>query len=114
LHEQLDRIASLPANWDQHGSARPDQTAVANARQLLEDAYRQIARTTAWQSQHMSASEDGEVALEWWNGIRKLTVYVGRDQSIYVKSWGPHLIDEMEDGVLPDSWISLLWSWLFE
>jgi hypothetical protein len=114
LHEQLDRIASLPANWDGRRSARPNQAAVENARQLLEDTYRQTARTISWQSPYLSSSEDGEIVLEWWNGIRKLTIYVGPDQSTYIKSWGPHLLDEMEDGVLPADWIPLLWTWLFQ
>src|SRR5258708_2281959 len=114
LHEQLDRIASLPANWDGRRSARPNEAAVENARQLLESAYRQIARIMAWQSPYVSSSEEGEIVLEWWNGIRKLTIYVGPEQSTYIKSWGPHLVDEMEDGVLPADWISRLWMWLFK
>ena len=114
LHEQLDRIASLPDNWDRRHSARPSQAAVENARQMLEDAYRQTAPAWVWQGPSLSVSEDGEIVMEWWNGIRKLTIYVGQNQSTYIKSWGPNLVSDMEDGELPENWISLHWAWLFE
>lgn len=123
LHEQLDRIALLPDNWDGHGSARPDPLAVEHARQFLEDTYHQsvvaLGQQTqeriaaSWQSPHISASEEGEIVFEWWNGTRKLTIYVGPQQLTYIKSWGAHVVNDMEDGVLPGDGIPLLWTWLF-
>jgi hypothetical protein len=80
---------------------------------LVDDAYRAIASLIVWQDPHTSASEDGEIVLEWWHGIKRLTVYVGPHQSSYVKSWGPHLVNEMEDGLLPEDWVVSLWAWLF-
>jgi len=114
LHTQLDRVASLSDNWDGHGSVRPDLLSVENARQFLEEAYRQSIMTAGWQTPHISASEDGEIAFEWWNGNRKLTVYVGPQHLTYIKSRGPHVVNDMEDGVLPEDGISSLWAWLFE
>lgn len=113
LHEQLNRIGLLQRNWDGYGSARPDQTAIESTRQLIEGAYRSIAPLIGWQNPHASASEDGEIVLEWSHGIKRLTIYVGPHQSTYVKSWGPHLVNEMEDGPLPDDWVVSLWAWLF-
>jgi hypothetical protein len=112
-HLQIDQVASLPINWDGHGSAKPNEYAVEKARQLLEDAYREANATIGWQSPYISASEDGEIIFEWWNGVRKLTIYVGAEQSTFLKSWGPHIVDEMEDGILPQSWDPALWVWLF-
>ena len=83
------------------------------ARQFLEDAFRDTTASAGWQSPYISTSEDGEIALEWWNGVRKLTIYVGAEQSTFLKSWGPHIVNEMEDGVLAQTWDPLLWVWLF-
>ncbi|MGH7864893.1 MAG: hypothetical protein ACREQB_07885 [Candidatus Binataceae bacterium] len=123
LHERLDQVAKLKDNWDGHGSSHPDVLSVWTARQFLEDVYRQIIVATArqtqedvtpsWQAPHISASEDGEIVFEWWNGNRKLTIYVGPLELTYIKSWGPHVLNDMEDGVIRDGGISSLWGWLF-
>lgn len=111
-HLQIDRVAALPEDWDGHCSARPNEHAVERARQLLEDVFRESTVAVGWQSPYISASEDGEIVFEWWNGVRKLTIYVGVEESTYLKSWGPHIVDEMEDGVLIQSWDPSLWIWL--
>lgn len=111
-HMQIDRLATLLEDWDGHGSARPNEHAVEKARQLLEDAFRESTATAGWQSPYISASEDGEIVFEWWNGVRKLTIYVGAEQSTFLRSWGPHIVDEMVDGVLTQSWDPSLWVWL--
>ena len=112
-HLQIDRLAVLPENWDGHGSAPPNEHAVERTRQFLEDAFRSTTATVGWQSPYISASEDGEIVIEWWNGVRKLTIYVGAEKSTFLKSWGPHIVEEMEDGVLAQTWEPSLWVWLF-
>lgn len=112
-HSVLDKLATLAANWDSHGSVRPHPVAIERSRQLLEEVFRATA-TIGWQAPHISASEDGEVVFEWWNGSRKLTLYVGPQETTFLKSWGPHLVDDMADGVLGESWDPLLWTWLFD
>lgn len=112
-HLQIDQVAVLPKDWDGHGSSKPNEGAVERARQLLEDAFRDSSATVGWQNPYISASEDGEIVFEWWNGIRKLTIYVGAEQSTFLKSWGPNILDEMEDGVLAQTWDPSLWVWLF-
>ena len=112
-HMQIDRVAVLSKDWDGHGSAKPNEQAVERARQLLEDAFRDTTTTVGWQSPYISASEDGEIIFEWWNGVRKLTIYVGTEQSTFLKSWGPHIVNEMEDGVLAQTWDPALCVWLF-
>lgn len=110
-HLQIDRIAALSKDWDGYGSEKPDARSVERARQLLEVAYG--LATFGWVHPDISASEDGEVVFEWWNGIRKLTIFVGPIYSTFLKSWGPHVVNEMEDGVLPQLWDQTLWLWLF-
>lgn len=110
-HLQIDKLASLKRNWDGHGSEKPEANAVEHARQLLEDAFHSVR---VWQRPLLSASEDGEVTFEWWNGARKLTLYVGPHHATYVKSWGPRLLDEMEDGEVGEVTVSSLWTWLSE
>lgn len=114
LHDKLDRIALLPDDWDGHGSVRPNSLAIENARQFLEEAYRQSEAVGGWQAPHISSSEDGEVVFEWWNGNRKLTIYAGPQELTYLKSWGPHVVHDMEDGALPEDGICSLWTWLSE
>jgi hypothetical protein len=113
-HAAIDRVASMRANWDSHGSRRPIPSAVERARQFLEEAFRAVHRTAGWEAPHVSASEDGEIVFEWWNGSRKLTIYIGPEHSTFLKSWGPHIIDDMVDGALTQNWDPELWTWLFE
>lgn len=124
VHRQLDQVERLGNNWDDQGSLSPDPIATVNARQFVEDLFRQTVASaefqtqdqvqTYWQRPHISANEDGEIVFEWWNADRKLTVYIGRDQLHYIKSWGPDVMNEMEDGALPEDKMPLLWEWLFE
>jgi len=110
-HATIDRLASLSRDWDTYGSVTPHPIAVERSRQLLEEAFR--AAAVGWQAPHISASEEGEIVLEWWNGPRKLTIYVGPEVTTFLKSWGPHVIDDMADGVLAQNWDPELWAWLF-
>jgi hypothetical protein len=109
----IDQIAALPSNWDGHGSASPDPFAIERARQLIEEAFQETAATIGWQAPYISPSEDGEIVFEWWNGGRKLTIYVGPESSTYIKSWGPHVVNDMEDGEIEENWDPALWVWLF-
>lgn len=112
-HNTIDRIAAMPDDWDSHRSAAPNPYAVERARQFIEDAFR-ATEAVGWQTPYISASEDGEIAFEWWNGPRKLTIYVGPEQTTFLKSWGPHIVEDMTDGVLTQNWDTSLWAWLFK
>ena len=124
LHQHLDALGQFNDNWDGQGSVAPDAEAIGKARAFLEDVFFQTLAEAAyepedresagWQRPHISASEEGEVVLEWWNGDRKLTVYIGADQASFIKSWGPHVVNDMEDGGLSHDGFAALWSWLFE
>lgn len=50
-----------------------------------------------WICPHVAADASGEVILEWWVGIKKITIYVTATGAIeYVFSWGSDMNTEME------------------
>jgi hypothetical protein len=44
----------------------------------------------------VNTDEYGRPVLEWWDGYRKLTVYI--EKANFIKVWGPSIDTEMEDG----------------
>jgi hypothetical protein len=116
VHDRLDTISALPEHWDGYGSAAPNVVAIARARQFIEVAYDKIVSSSlgGWKYPHVSPSESGEIAFEWWNGIRKLTVYAHPNGTSYLKSWGPDMVNEMEEGELQETDILKLWAWLYQ
>src|SRR5262245_60927668 len=77
-HDQIDRVQALS-----------DPSAVANARVFLQEFYALVASNKSedkasviseWRNPHISASDDGDIAFEWWQGKRKLTIYIGPDE----------------------------------
>lgn len=66
-----------------------------------------------WELPFVASSAFGEVTFEWWNGAKKLTLYVGTAESTYVQVWGPDIHNQMKDGVLDGDHIaSQLLNWL--
>ena len=66
-----------------------------------------------WMKPNVTASADGEVVFEWWNGTKKLTIYIGDQSAEYVKVWGTDIDTEMSDGNADLSSIrQSLWRWL--
>jgi hypothetical protein len=112
----IAKLAQLEANWDNCGSARPEPAAIQRARTLVEGFYRFAgaagAVTSQWSPPHISASEDGEVVMEWWHNAHKLTVYVSGTTAQYLKVWGPNITTQMEDGLLEGNQFQGLWLWL--
>ncbi len=47
---------------------------------------------------NVAADADGNVVFEWWEGQRKLTVYIHPESVEHVKVWEPVIFSEMEDG----------------
>lgn len=111
--EGLNSLRNLPDNWDGYGSLEPNKCAISKASILLAEMYRQINLAHfSWKTPHISASEDGEVLLEWWNGNHKLSLYVGSRKSDFIKIWGPNIESEMQEGRFSASNIIRLWDWL--
>lgn len=110
---RLERVSALPANWDGAGSSPPSELSVLRASELIASVYSSTFRDPdSWTSPNVTASERGEVMLEWWRRERKLTLYVGDAKSHYIKVWGHRVDDEMEDGVFVADNFERLWRWL--
>lgn len=112
--QALKTLANYPANWDGFGSDAPRPEAIGNALELLVELYRQSTTClhAQWVNPHVSASESGEVVLEWWKQDRKLTIYVAAKGADFVRVGGPNIDSDMEDGVLEGAQFVGLWLWL--
>lgn len=99
-------------NWDERGSAAGSPLAIDRAVVLLDAHVFQVlgARNLAWNEPHVSLNEDGDVVFEWWNGEKKLTLYVGEKVTEYLSSWGPDIDQQMYAGELNGNLLQL-WQW---
>jgi hypothetical protein len=98
-----DRFAALERlgdNWDGRGSPAPTPEIVLYSREivgLLQASA--LSRNLPWFEPHIGSNERGQISLEWWNGNRSLTLIVRSTEQIdYLKTWGSHILNEMEDG----------------
>jgi hypothetical protein len=71
-----------------------------------------LISSQGWLNPNITASADGEVVLEWRQGAKRLTIYIGNQSAEYVKSWGPDMTTEMADGSADSTRVRLsLWKW---
>ena len=98
--------------WDGYDAPKPNPELVAAAYEWIRGLYRDV-RNGLWIEPHVSADEDGEVALEWWKGRKKLTVYVTPKEVEYIKVEKVNSSLEMKDGSIerPED-RRTLWNWL--
>jgi hypothetical protein len=112
----IGKLSHLEEDWDGCGSSKPSPTAIQRAITLVERFYKSIAFAAGiphqWVVPHISASEEGEVVMEWWSNNHKLTVYVGEAVPQYLKVWGPNIATQMADGEIEGSQFLGLWLWL--
>jgi hypothetical protein len=67
-----------------------------------------------WLDVNVTGGADGDVVLEMYNDIRKLTIYIEPDRHVeYLKSWGMDMASEMDDGDVHSIEDCIdLWKWL--
>lgn len=112
---RLERLSALPPDWDGSGALAPSKRSLLRAGSLLSALHASTARTLInWRSPHVSASETGEVMLEWWYQARKLTLYMGDSRAQYIKVWGPRIEEDMEDGEFDVDTFDRFWAWLHD
>lgn len=105
-------LKSCGANWDGRGSAASNHAAASLAIAVLHTHAERVRKSSLeWRDPHVGLNEEGDVVFEWWNGEKKLTLYVGASVVEYVKSWGPDIDLQMQAGVL-DGELLRLWQWL--
>jgi hypothetical protein len=67
----------------------------------------------ALSSPHVTASADGEIVFEWWNGTRKLTWYITTDGVDFIQVSGSNIFTDMSDGSLLSLRQAFMqWKWL--
>jgi len=114
IWNQFDALCDLGENWGGCDVAAPDPIAIEQAKKWIASMYRD-ARSMGqpWEDPHVSASEDGDVSLEWWSGQKKLTVYVSASSTLLLRIWGLSITEQMSEGTAEtiDERQSA-WSWL--
>src|SRR5438876_524800 len=80
LAETLDRIRALcerKEGWNGYDVAAPNPAAIATAQRWVKSLHSELIDSgRKWIRPHVSSDEDGNVALEWRNDPRSLTVYI--------------------------------------
>jgi hypothetical protein len=114
LRSRLSNLEQLPPNWDGYGSEKPNVAAVNSARGSLTGLFRAAALTDyGWSDPHVSANESGDVVLEWWQGAKKITLYVTPTEARFVLVWGEDMDTEMDEGPLSTRFdFKRIWDWL--
>jgi hypothetical protein len=103
-----------PEGWNGYDALPPDHAAVVYAEAWLREAFREFESAgLPWFTPYVTSSAEGEVVLQWWNEPRKLTLYFSAHEATYIKSWGPDMVTEMEDGDAASATSRKeLWMWL--
>lgn len=113
IHD-ISVLKTWPPGWNGYDAIAPYSRAVDDAINWITTFYQQISNLHLnWLKPNVTASADGEIVLEWRQGPKNLTIYVGIQDIAYVKDWGIDLGNEMEDGYITSPDISInLWRWL--
>lgn len=110
--QRLRKLARRGENWDGRGSAATNLQALEHSVAWIDTVIRSMRHAGhRWVQPHVGLDEDGIPVLEWWNGAKKLTIYVGPTESEYVCSWGVDLDQHMDQGTLGNRFLNL-WQWL--
>ena len=100
--------------WNGYDACAPKYDAVVNADNWIVQFFLEVMDLDeVWIRPNVTASGDGEVILGWRFGLKRLTIYVGEESAEYLKTWGPDMNDNMDDG---DASLTTerqaLWKWL--
>lgn len=110
----LGALLSWRAGWNGYDAAAPNHQAIGHAFVWIEDLYEDTLTTSKrWMTPSVVADAHGNVVFEWWEGQKKLTIYIHPDTVEYVKVWGPDIFSDMEDGEVKGAEDRrMLWNWL--
>lgn len=107
----IRRLQERPHNWDGYGSEPAKHDSVSDALSFVIEVADHIKAD--WINPVVGLSEDGNVTFEWWNGNKKLTLYIRPGEIDYVASWGPNIETQMESGLLDAAQFLPKWRWLW-
>lgn len=113
---EIAALLSWPEGWNGYDAVAPNPEAVRQAYSWIEAFYEDtLTADKGWIAPHVVADAHGNVVLEWWEGRKKLTIYVHPETVEYVKVWGPDIFSDMEDGEIEGAEDHrALWRWLTE
>src|SRR5258708_18603046 len=100
--------------WNGYDARAPRYDAVTYADSWIVQLFLEVMDLDQdWIKPNISASGDGEVVFGWRNGTKRLTIYIGEQNAEYVRTWGPDINDEMDDGNADLTGArQSLWEWL--
>ncbi len=100
--------------WNGYDACAPRYDAVVNADNWIVQFFLEVMDLDeGWIRPNVTASGDGEVILGWRFGSKRLTIYVGEESVEYLKTWGPDINDNMDDGDASLTTVrQALWKWL--
>jgi hypothetical protein len=111
---KLQNLLTWSTGWNNYDALAPDPDAVVRARNWILRLFLEAAALgRVWMKPNVIADADDEVVFEWWNGPKKLTVYIGDDSAEYIEVWGPDIHSEMSSGDAESINVCRsLWLWL--
>ncbi len=113
LPERFDIVARREDNWDERGSKKPRELALANAQQIVtEILYTVIDASLPLRTPFTSSDEDGNVTVVWYKREHELHLEITDDEVEYVRVWGFNIDTEMDAGTLSKGKYLPLWKWL--
>lgn len=91
------------------GEEAPSSAAIIKAMRWVAELRATVA-PASWQEPAVTASESGEVVLEWWKRGRRVTVYILEGVTEVIRSWGPSVNADMDVVACdePDTLVCLL------
>jgi len=84
VNEELDRLASLQANWDAEGAEPIDPQIIEAARQLAEELPENLVGLPA-----VVPMAAGNLQFEWNDGPRSLELEIESPATIHYLKWHP-------------------------
>ena len=74
-----------------------------------------VSANHKWESPLITSEGNGDIMLEWLSTKRRLSIHIIAGSAVeYLKSWGFHILDNMEDGIISDAQILPHWLWFKE
>lgn len=87
----IDEIDTLRV-WetDSYGCPAPGSDTLRRAISWITRLYFQVAFGN-WLSPNITTSSESELVFEWWQGVKKLTMYVSNQTTEYIQAWGTNI-----------------------
>lgn len=110
--DQIKALSKLSENWNGNNVLKPNIRSIKSAERKIIDFFLEVDHSE-WLHPNVTADENGDAVLEWWNNTKKLTMYFDNEHPYYLMVCGPDINSQMEDGEIRDSKDFIqIWNWL--